>query len=210
MHINLETCCSWVLHVITFFYIFTFLNKFTNIEKTLSKLDRQIQRLKNKEYFSDQDDDEIKNKKVPTIKKKNLADKIVKTSNNDESPVLENKNNKDEKDDDEEDSDDNEDEQDEQDEQDMEDEDISNSDRKVIEQFEDKPPIEGFNSINYNDLVDKKFNISSTNVYDTDFSNIYNNYIKNNLVDISSTNKKRGEHEKETAYLKTNCRGWRK
>tara|TARA_A100001011_G_scaffold390207_1_gene473180 strand:+ start:676 stop:1161 length:486 start_codon:yes stop_codon:yes gene_type:complete len=81
--------------------------------------------------------------------------------------------------------------------------DYDNSEKKEI--------IEGFNNINYNDFIENKMKVASSTVYDTDFSNIYNTYVKDNLLDIQKVKENNDSIYNDTSfYLKSKCRGWKK
>ena len=80
----------------------------------------------------------------------------------------------------------------------------------IIENFETEPIIEGFNSTDYNDILENKLGISNSNVYDTDFSNIYNNYVKDNIRDLGITKKNEPVLKDIEPYIKPKCKGWEK
>ena len=71
---------------------------------------------------------------------------------------------------------------------------------------ENEKVIEGFNNIDYNDMVSSKIKIGSGTFYDSDYSNIYNNYVKNNLLDINNIS----DDTPSESYLSTKCRGLKK
>ena len=51
---------------------------------------------------------------------------------------------------------------------------------------------------------------SSSSVYDVDFSNIYNNYVKDNLLDIRKVKYNKNTNNNNSLYVKSKCKGWKK
>ena len=207
MNIKLETLFCWILILVSLYYIFKFLNRFKILDKRITHIDNEIKELnktikKNEDTINDDNDNQSK---------KNISKKILLESYKNIDDDHNHNHDDDDDDNDDNDDDDNDDDNDDDDDDD-DDDDVNNKvdipDDKM-DNFTDSGVIEGFNNIDYNDDVQNKLNTSSSTIYGTDFSNIYNNYVKNNLLDIKKV-KSNTQTRDSDLYIKSKCRGWKK
>ena len=187
--INLTTIIFFISHLITFYYLIMFIDKVKKMVKKIEKIEKDIEVKIN--FLNENTQDDLGNeKKIEKILEKEQK-KIEKEEKNVKyySEEAENKDDEDEDDDDDDDED--------------KSNDYDNSEKKEI--------IEGFNNINYNDFIENKMKVASSTVYDTDFSNIYNTYVKDNILDIQKVKENNDSIYNDTSfYLKSKCRGWKK
>ena len=181
MKINLTTIIFLISHLVTFYYLNMFVNKIKKMLKKIENIEKEIE-AKEKKLNKNIQDDLEKEKKIEKILEKEEK-KLEKEEKNVKyySEELENKEDEDED----------------------KYNDYDNTEKKEI--------IEGFNNINYNDFIENKMKVASSTVYDTDFSNIYNTYVKDNLLDIQKVKENNDSIYNDTSfYLKSKCRGWKK
>ena len=193
MMINLTTIIFFISHLITFYYLIMFMDKVKKMLKKIEKIEKDIEVKIN--FLNENTQDDLGNeKKIEKILEKEQK-KIEKEEKNVKYYSEEAKNKDDEDEDEDEDKDEDEDED--------KSNDRDNSEKKEI--------IEGFNNINYNDFIENKMKVASSTVYDTDFSNIYNTYVKDNILDIQKVKENNDSIYNDTSfYLKSKCRGWKK
>ena len=203
MHIQLETLLCWIVILFSLYYIFKFVNRFSTIDTQIKDINKQIRKLNNetKEDILNVDDSRIS---------KSISEKIL--INSDKKEGFDDDDDTGDDDDDTGDDDDDAGDDDAGDDDVGDDDDTGDDDDDTgddNEDFTNSTVIEGFNNKNYNDDVKNKLYTSSSTIYSTDFSNIYNNYVKNNLLDI--THRRYNNQGKETdLYIKSKCRGWKK
>ena len=194
MHIHLGALTSLIIHIVSIYLIITLINKFDLLKKDVEKIKKNSLK---EGHVSKKNNNDITNgskftekeSKKDTNEQMTLANKVVKKysySDTDIDKMSE-----------------------EEEEEEMTDDAnvLSEKGDSIIENFETEPIIEGFNSTDYNDILENKLGISNSNVYDTDFSNIYNNYVKDNLLDIQ---KAKYNNNNTSLYIKSKCRGWKK
>jgi hypothetical protein len=79
------------------------------------------------------------------------------------------------------------------------------SNKKIV----DNNIIGSFNDEDYDDLIRGSVEIGNSNIYSSDYSNIYNNYVKANVLDLASK-RYQEKPNNNTYYLNSKCRGWKK
>ena len=183
MKINLTTIIFLISHLVTFYYLNMFVDKIKKMLKKIENIEKEIE-AKEKNLNKNIQDDLEKEKKIEKILEK--EEKILEKEEKNVKYYSEEIENKEEEDEDEDKYND-----------------YDNSEKKEI--------IEGFNNINYNDFIENKMKVASSTVYDTDFSNIYNTYVKDNILDIQKVKESNDSIYNDTSfYLKSKCRGWKK